>query len=48
MRAIRPFLLSLVLAAAAVPALAGDPEPGTTVEMPILVAPLAVDGKLSG
>lgn len=43
---------ALVLALAATPAFAADapkgktPEPGTSVEMPYLIAPVIVDGKL--
>jgi len=46
----RTILLSLALALAAAPAFAADPEPepGTTVEMPILIAPMMMDGRLSG
>ncbi len=48
----RPLALLAVLAAtlAAAPALADDKpgDPGTNVEMPFLIAPLAVDGRLYG
>ena len=38
----------LVLSLLSAPALAAEPEPGTTVEMPILIAPMSVDGRLGG
>ncbi len=48
MRIAATSLLALTLLAA--PALAGEdlPAPGTTVEMPILLAPMIVDGHLNG
>jgi hypothetical protein len=39
-------VLGLPAARAGEPAKADAPKPGTSVEMPILVAPLSVDGKL--
>lgn len=36
------------LAAGEVEANGGKPEPGTTVEMPFLIAPMSLDGKLLG
>jgi hypothetical protein len=41
-------LLALSLLAAPALAAGKEPEPGTTVEMPILIAPMEVDGRLGG
>lgn len=50
MRRILVFLVLLLIIPLAAPAFAGEKpgDPGTNVEMPFLIAPLSVDGKLYG